>query len=112
MLPATAADQVLPSSFELLKKTPCASDHTAYRFPFVGSTARLGKTLLSAMNSGAWYTRVAVHVSPPSVLFETRMLLKFALVPFCMLAWPEAYTSETLCVNESATIRPCSLFHV
>src|SRR5436309_3395631 len=72
-------------SEDAANQTVWASDHAVYSFPFVGSTARAGKTLFSAVLTGALKTIVGFQVWPSSTLRETTMLLKFALVAFW---WP------------------------
>ena len=87
---ATGSDQEAAWSDDIESQTVWASDQAANRFPFAGSTARAGKMLLRAVNNGAWKTRVGVHVAPLSVLRDTKMLLKLALVPFWIDGSPAA----------------------
>jgi len=68
--------------------------------------------LLSGLLTGAWDTIVGTQVKPLSMLRETTMLLKFALVAFWWPPCPAAYTANTLCVVGSATIGPWSLLNV
>src|SRR2546422_3192815 len=79
---ATAEVQVDPWSDDAANQTVWASDQAAYIFPLAGSTARAGNTLFSAVLTGAWDTIVGTQVRPWSMLRDTTMLLKFALVAF------------------------------